>query len=643
MKRTILSLLFLISTISGMYAADLQTDDKRICDSIFQIVRRMPLDTTRIAYLQKIYKNNQDAAWTLQLLNGALALSRKFEAKNWELSILENIYYYYSFRDNIKTMANHCLPNIKAACYKYKEYDLYFLLWSDFLNRESDFGNIATVNIQAEAMRQEADSLNFPEGVIVADMVLAGALVKSNQFKESMELNQKILKSSLPTHAQKRIIYQRLSTAYQRKGEFDKALECLDKSLFELKRVGNVNSEDLRTQRISIELGYCFLVQEMAETQKLKDHLDVLKQFYHDGWKTRNKVSYHSYWGSYYYLTGNKEKSYEEYDLASQIGKENRNTFMISVHEMKAQCAAYYKDYDVAAQAYKNAVQLCYSINLDIAHKNKEAIQANFRIRKALLERENSVRDFNTLKISATSLLLIALIVGLWHIIHTNRRLYCSAKETREALKQVDAANRMKEIFLRNINEEIKEPIDTVIKCSTLLSSADDLSQEDRVKYSAKIKIHATHLIQLVNNVLDLSRLEAGMTKFNAQENDLVSLCADVKLMLGMQETNHWKQTFSTEIETLRVLVDSTWFCRVMGFLLSSPEECKETYEANYTLTVEGHLAHIIINVPLIKLQTFNSNERINWDIARLYLETVGGSCEINGNTIEITYPVLKN
>lgn len=643
MKRIIIFCFLLYSTALGLHAIGLKPADKQACDSVFKIVSRMPLDTTRIIYLQSVYQSHKNADWTIRLLHGALSLSRKFENQDLELSVLSDIYSYYGFRDDLKTITTYCLPQLKAACCKHKKYKLYFSSWSDLLNQESEFGNIATVEIQAEKMRKEADSLNYPEGTLVADLAIAGGVLKGNRHEESIQLHLKILKSSLLTHSQKRMIYQRLSSANQQLGNLNKALEYLDKCLQEQKQVKDISRETLRRQTISIEFGFCFLLQQIPDSKKLKEHLDVLKQYYDDHLTVRNKVSYHSYWGSYYYLTLNREKSYEEYNRAMEIGKELRNTFMISVPEMKAQSATYFKDYDVAAEAYKKAAQLCYSINLDIARKNKEAVQANFRIRKALLDQENNTHQFNSLKIGVAVLLLTVLFVVLCHIIRTNRLLHRSAKEVREALKLVDAANRMKETFLRNINEEIKAPIDIVIKCSTLLSAANNLSQEDRTKYSNEIKAHAGQLIELVNNVLDLSRLEAGMTKFNVQENDLVSLCADTRIILQMQETNQWKQTFSTSIETLKVQVDSSWFCKAMGYLLSSPEICHEEFEVSYVLTTEDDFAHILIIVPPIKLQTFNSNERIRLDIARLYFETVGGSCVIDKETISITYPLLYN
>lgn len=639
MKRVgiLLFLSFMFVTVG--WAIDMKPVDKHACDSIMRIVNYMPEDSTRVVYMQNISRRHRHLDWTIELLRSALALSRKLNNPNLEINILNDIYWYYEFRENQSSQKNSLL-NLRTACLKYKQYGLYFSVWSDLLISESGRGKTEITVVGAEQMKREADSLNYPQGRLIADITLSEKVRHAHQYEESLKSNLKFLEMPEVTSQLRRGIYQRISSIYTHQNLYDKAVEALDKSLVELKKGEVTDSIRYRDNLISILLTYCEIGLAMPDDKMMKRALEELSKYYGDDWLLRKQVSYHTYWGGYYYLKNDMPSCYKEFDLAIERGKDLRTTFMISVRQMKGDCAAFRKDYKIAALSYRDAVHLCYSINRDIAHNNKEAALSNFKIRKALLEHETERQWFNIAKVSVAAILLIILLVVLRYIFRANRILRQSAEETRKAWKRAEDANRMKEIFLRNINEEIKGPIETVVQCADILSLSVNLSRRDRLDYSERIKRHAGRLILLVNNVLDLSRLEAGMMKFSIQEHDLVQLSREAKSILGMQAVNPWVQEFSTELETLMTKVDSAWFCRVLVFALSAPEDCEEKCEVHYTLTVAGSFARIVVQVPPVKLHASNSNERIGQDIARLYLKSAGGSYEIVEGEIVITYPL---
>ncbi len=641
MKRAgiLLTLLFLMMYVTAGWAIDMKPVDKHACDSVMRIVNRMPEDTTRIIYLQNVFRHHRQLDWTIELLHSALALSRKLNNPNLEIKVLNDIYRYYAFREN-QLGKESSFQDLKIACLKHKKYGPYFSVWSDLLTDESAKGNTETATIGGEQMKREADSLKYPQGRIIADIALSENIRQAHQYDEALKLNHKFLEMPEVTSQQRRGIYQRISAIYSQQDLYDKAVEALDKSLAELKKGEVTDSISYRDNLIPILLTYCQIGLAIPEVNMLKKALEELSKYYGDDWHVSKQVSYHTYWGGYYYLKKDMPSCYKEFDLAIEKGKDLRTTFMISVRQMKGDCAAFRKDYKTAALSYRDAVHLCYSINRDIARNNKEAALSNFEIRKALLEHETERQWFNIAKVSVAAILLIILLVVLRYIFRANRILRQSAEETRKAWKRAEDANRMKEIFLRNINEEIKGPIETVVQCADILSLSVNLSRKDRLDYSERIKIHAGRLILLVNNVLDLSRLEAGMMKFSIQEHDLVQLSREAKSILGMQAVNPWVQEFSTELETLMTKVDSAWFCRVLVFALSAPEDCEEKCEVHYRLTVAGSFARIVVHVPPVKLHASNSNERIGQDIARLYLKSAGGSYEMVEGEIVITYPL---
>ncbi|WP_300701906.1 hypothetical protein [Bacteroides sp.] len=639
MKRVTFLIFLSLMFVTATWAVDMKPVDKRACDSVIQIVNRMPMDSTRIIYMQHVFRHHRQLDWTIELLNLSLGLSRRLEKASLEISVLYDLCRYYEYREN-RNCLKSCLQDLRTACLKYKQYGPYFSAWSNLLTGESGKGNTELVTIGVEQMKREADSLKYPQGQLIADIVLSENVRQAHQHDEALKQSLKFLELPELTSQQRRAVYHRISMIYCQQNLYDKAVEALDKSMEELKKGEITDSVSYRDALIAILLDYSKIGLAIPDVGMMKKSLEEVRQYYGDDWLVIKQVSYHTYWGGYYYLINDMPNCYKEFDLAAEIGKDLRITYMISVHQMKGDCAAFRKDYKVAALSYKNAVHLCYSINRDIARNNKEAALSNFKIRKALLEHEMGQERFNIVKVSVAVLLLIILLVVLRYIFRANKVLRHSEEETRKAWKRADDANRMKEIFLRTINEEIKEPIETVVDCADILSLSDNLSQKDRLEFSEKIKKHAGRLILLVNNVLDLSRLEAGMMKFSINEHDLVQLCQEAKSILGMQVANTWVQQFSTELDTLVARVDSAWFSRVLVFALSAPEDCEEKFEVNYTLNTTGRFARIVIHIPLVKLHASTSNERIGQDIARLYLKAAGGSYEIVEGEIVITYPL---
>ena len=204
----------------------------------------------------------------------------------------------------------------------------------------------------------------------------------------------------------------------------------------------------------------------------------------------------------------------------------------------------------------------------------------------------------------------------------------------------------MKERFLHNITFEIRIPLNSVVGFSELLSSESDLQESEIEEYSLAIKKNSIKLLALINNILDLSRLEAGMMRFNVQECDIVQLCKEAKMMINMQFPQIVELNFQTSLEELIIQADSKWFLKLLTTLFSVPGDYTgEERKVEYILSKAGkYLTVIVKGSPLYQCWEDEQEQRILHDINRLYVETFKGSYRVlgkeNEKIVDITYPI---
>ena len=104
-----------------------------------------------------------------------------------------------------------------------------------------------------------------------------------------------------------------------------------------------------------------------------------------------------------------------------------------------------------------------------------------------------------------------------------------AAEEIRVARDAADAANQAKSAFLANMSHELRTPMNAILGYSEMLmEEAEDLKQEDFIPDLKKINQAGTHLLALINDVLDLSKIESGKMEAFAESIDLDSLIDEI-------------------------------------------------------------------------------------------------------------------
>src|SRR6476646_10038534 len=116
-------------------------------------------------------------------------------------------------------------------------------------------------------------------------------------------------------------------------------------------------------------------------------------------------------------------------------------------------------------------------------------------------------------------------------------------KRYEQSLQQ---ANRAKSVFLANMSHEIRTPMNAILGFSQLMLRDQDLTPQ-QCQYLGTINRSGEHLLALINDVLEMSKIEAGRTTLNTSTFDLTELLKDLEMMFRVR-TNEKKLSFSVEM-----------------------------------------------------------------------------------------------
>jgi len=115
-----------------------------------------------------------------------------------------------------------------------------------------------------------------------------------------------------------------------------------------------------------------------------------------------------------------------------------------------------------------------------------------------------------------------------------------------EAVNIAQAANQSKSVFLSNMSHDIRTPMNAIVGFCTLLQR--DASDPDRVRdYTKKITASSQHLLGLINDVLDMSKIESGKTTLNISELNLAEVVEGLDTIIRPQ-TKAKKQSFEISV-----------------------------------------------------------------------------------------------
>ena len=219
----------------------------------------------------------------------------------------------------------------------------------------------------------------------------------------------------------------------------------------------------------------------------------------------------------------------------------------------------YSKKYSFYSVPLVNPVRSCFAVNsgnrslLSILNKTIKAMPVNM-LAGALAMYKSSARkvtlsDFikdNFFKVMLISSIAVAVVLlTILMLLQKARKAEAAARkaasDTQElnaklqvAVEKAESANRAKSTFLSNMSHDIRTPMNAIIGFTTLAVS--HLDDKDRMKeYLTKILASGNHLLSLINDILDMSRIESGKIQLDETEVNLSDVLHDIKTIVSGQ------------------------------------------------------------------------------------------------------------
>lgn len=293
------------------------------------------------------------------------------------------------------------------------------------------------------------------------------------------------------------------------------------------------------------------------------------------------------------------------YDAVTELGS---YYYILDTMTLKMQMLRRSGQLKEAIQVYKKILEMNAAVN----NKAFDRQMAQLRVLNDLNDGEKRTRELehqNAQIVSRQRLLthILATIGVLLVLVFLLYRLYCrtrrlknellfekdslveSAKQLRIIKEKAVEANRLKTVFISNISHEIRTPLNAIVGFSELLVD-NSFPEEEKTTFAVIINHSSELLMNLINDVLDLSRLESGNYNFTIREWDVVMLCRELVASLEEKAMPGVKLGYTFPVESFLLNTDRYRLQQLLGHLLSNA--LKFTIEGEVNLKFEIDREH---------------------------------------------------
>lgn len=189
----------------------------------------------------------------------------------------------------------------------------------------------------------------------------------------------------------------------------------------------------------------------------------------------------------------------------------------------------------------------------------------------ALLEQKNKTQTLLKNSLIAGLLLTMTSALIIYRLQRARVQNARQLIETKELLvKEMEQTDKLKSRFFANISHEFRTPLTLILSPVEEKLLVEDLSQKDKISFQS-IRRSANRLLQLVNQVLELSKLESGFMKLDAQPGGLHHFMVPIlSLFDSMADVNQVLYVKNIQLSETNVLFDPDKLEKIVSNLLSN-------------------------------------------------------------------------
>jgi len=221
-----------------------------------------------------------------------------------------------------------------------------------------------------------------------------------------------------------------------------------------------------------------------------------------------------------------------------------------------------------------------------------------------------------------------------------------------EAKQEADTANRLKSEFLANMSHEIRTPMNAIIGFSSILQKK--LKDDKYRSFIDKIAKNGNNLLELINDILDLSKIEAGQLKIQKEKTNLNNICNEISnVFSAISERKQIPINFHIDKNLPKsILIDKLRIRQVLLNLVSNAQKFTEKGSVNIIINTKKILENRIniiikvedtgIGIPKNQLDAiFDSFRQIEGQSTRKYSGT-GLGLTITKRLVELMDGIIK-